>query len=219
MLNRSLFQASKSLDHLNNREPSHQKLYEFADSRKAAPGVYLHGAFLVAMQSCEYCKTPTPSRTKITTLPGILFRSKSKHKIPQDIPYLSSGAEFVTITLVNQKIGTQMDLRTQQKPETKSSAPSSNGPWQSSKYSLQSLMPPALPVCSLFIYNNFISCSLSVPTMAVVLAPLSLATNCLLGRCHGTIPNESFCCQNHDPWMVVFPCVLGLHPPPAARMD
>jgi hypothetical protein len=49
------------------------------------------------------------------TLSGILFRSKSKRTVPHNDPNLSSRAEFVTITFVNQKNGKQMDSRTQRR--------------------------------------------------------------------------------------------------------
>jgi hypothetical protein len=67
------------------------------------------------MRSCEYSTAPTPGKTQIIVLAGIVFRTASKKLIEPTDPGLLSTAEYVTITFVDQKNRKKMDCRTQQR--------------------------------------------------------------------------------------------------------
>jgi hypothetical protein len=123
---RSLFQSFNAVDPPAYRQRAItpkllRKIYAFADTPEHRHSAYAHaadliiGAFFFAMRSCEYTLTATPGRTKMITLSGVLFRSQSNATIDHSDPRLSTRAEFVTITFVDQKNGTKMDSRTQRR--------------------------------------------------------------------------------------------------------
>jgi hypothetical protein len=65
------------------------------------------------MRSCEHTTTPNPGRTKKLDVGHVVFRDKQKRILSVDRPV--SEAEYVTVTFVDQKNGTKMDVRTQQR--------------------------------------------------------------------------------------------------------
>jgi hypothetical protein len=86
--------------------------------RDSAPAVMADitiAGFFFAMRSFEYSTTPTPGKTKIIVLSGIVFRTASKQIINPADPILPLIAEYVTITFVDQKTGKKMDCRTQRR--------------------------------------------------------------------------------------------------------
>jgi hypothetical protein len=112
---RSLFQSFNAVDPPPKRQRAItpkllRQLYQFANTGHQSP-THAHavdiicGAFFFAMRSCEYCLTATPGRTRMITLSGILFRSKSNRKLDHSDPRLAQQAEYVTITFVDQKNG------------------------------------------------------------------------------------------------------------------
>lgn len=70
--------------------------------------------FFFAMRSCEATTTPTPGRTKIISLDGIVFRDSRNRVIPHSNPAIGA-AERVSITFRNQKNGSKDDKRTHQR--------------------------------------------------------------------------------------------------------
>jgi hypothetical protein len=70
-------------------------------------------AFFYAMRSCECTTTPTPGRTKIINLLGMIFRDKRKKEVPHDSPHLMESA-YVSFTFIDQKNKEKMDTRSQQ---------------------------------------------------------------------------------------------------------
>ena len=70
--------------------------------------------FFYAMRSCEVTTTPTPGRTRIIALGGVVFRNAANEVVPHDHPRLAE-AERVTVTFRNQKNGTKNDKRTHQR--------------------------------------------------------------------------------------------------------
>jgi hypothetical protein len=66
------------------------------------------------MRSCKFTATPTPGRTKIINLGGILFRDRRRRIIDHADPSLPS-AEYVTLIFENQKNGDKIDARTQRR--------------------------------------------------------------------------------------------------------
>lgn len=89
--------------------------------RDCAPAVVadlLIGAWFFAMRSCEFTHTPTPGRTKIINLAGIIFRDSSRRIISHADPKLLS-AEFVTLVFEDQKNGTKRDARSQRRTNQK----------------------------------------------------------------------------------------------------
>ena len=67
--------------------------------------------YFFAMRSCECTSTPTPGRTKIISLQGVVFRNEDNKIIPHDDASLASS-KYVSITFANQKNGDKDDKRT-----------------------------------------------------------------------------------------------------------
>jgi hypothetical protein len=122
------------------------------------------GAFFFAMRSCEYTLTATAGRTKMISLSGILFRTRSNKKLAHDDLHLARQAEFVTITFVNQKNGKKMDSRAQRRTGDPVLCPVLR--WASAVSRVLTDIPSAsgaTPICStqpltepLLIHNDFI---------------------------------------------------------------
>jgi hypothetical protein len=70
------------------------------------------------MRSCEFTKTPTPGRTKILCLRGIIFRDRRRRIIAHSDPVLLS-AKFVTLIFEDQKNGDKQDARSQRRTDQK----------------------------------------------------------------------------------------------------
>lgn len=70
--------------------------------------------FFYAMRSCEATTTPTPRRTQIIALSGVVFRDAHNQVVPHSSSALAQ-AERVTITFRNQKNGSKDDKRTHQR--------------------------------------------------------------------------------------------------------
>ena len=87
------------------------ELPEYRDSHFAIISEIAIVGFFFAMRSCECTTTPTPGRTKIIALQGIIFRSLDNRVIPHDDPNLPQ-AHYVSLTFQNQKNGTKDDKRT-----------------------------------------------------------------------------------------------------------
>jgi hypothetical protein len=88
--------------------------------RNSAPAIMADitiAGFFFAMRSCEYSTTPVPGKTKLIMLSGIVFQRASKQLIDPTNPILLVLAQYVTITLVDQKTGKNMDRRTQQRTD------------------------------------------------------------------------------------------------------
>jgi hypothetical protein len=85
-----------------------------ADSREAVVAEIAIVAYFYAMRSCEITATPTPGRTKITRLRGVVFRDARNKEIPHTSPKLSAAFR-VTVTFENQKNGLKMDRRTHER--------------------------------------------------------------------------------------------------------
>jgi hypothetical protein len=73
--------------------------------------------FFFAMRSCEFSAMPVPGKTKIIILSGIIFHTATKQLIGPADPILLVLAQYVTITLVDQKTGKKTDPRTQQRTD------------------------------------------------------------------------------------------------------
>lgn len=71
-------------------------------------------AYFFAMRSCEITATPTPGRTKITRLKGIIFRDQANRELDQHTGDLTT-ARRVTVTFENQKNGLKNDRRTHER--------------------------------------------------------------------------------------------------------
>jgi hypothetical protein len=88
------------------------------------------GAFFFAMKSCEYCLTAAPGRTKMITLSGILFHSKSNKKLAPLNPNLAQKANF--LHLLTRRMARKWIQGPSVRPGTLNYAPSSAGPLFSS---------------------------------------------------------------------------------------
>ena len=71
-------------------------------------------AYFYAMRSCEITTTPTPGRTKITRLRGVIFRDHSNREMDHRKDDLRT-ARRVTVTFENQKNGLKNDRRTHER--------------------------------------------------------------------------------------------------------
>jgi hypothetical protein len=71
-------------------------------------------AYFFAMRSCEITATPTPGRTKITRLRGVIFRDQANRELDHNTGDLTT-ARRVTVTFENQKNGLKNDRRTHEK--------------------------------------------------------------------------------------------------------
>jgi hypothetical protein len=71
-------------------------------------------AYFFAMRSCEITETPTPGRTKITRLRGVIFRDQANWELDHHTGDLTT-ARRVTVTFENQKNGLKNDRRTHEK--------------------------------------------------------------------------------------------------------
>jgi hypothetical protein len=87
------------------------QLPESRDSHFAIISEIAIVGFFFAMRSCECTSTPTPGRTKIISLQGVIFRNVSNQVIQHHDPDLSQ-AHYVTLTFQNQKNGCKDDKRT-----------------------------------------------------------------------------------------------------------
>ena len=87
------------------------ELPEYRDSHFAITSEIAIVGFFFAMRSCECTTTPTPGRTKIISLQGIIFRSIDNQVIPHHDPN-QAQAHYVSLTFQNQKNGTKDDKRT-----------------------------------------------------------------------------------------------------------
>jgi hypothetical protein len=85
-----------------------------AETKEAVVAETAIVAYFYAMRSCEITATPTPGRTKITRLKGVIFRDASHKEIPHTSAQLSSAFR-VTVTFENQKNGLKMDRRTHER--------------------------------------------------------------------------------------------------------
>ena len=74
-------------------------------------------AFFFAMRSCEITSTPTPGRTKIIRLRGIVFRDANNNVLDHSSDLSEQAVERVTLTFENQKNGQKMAKRTHQRTE------------------------------------------------------------------------------------------------------
>jgi len=81
------------------------------------------GAFFFAMRACEFSRTKRRGRTRLLTLGNITFRDVDRRCIPHCSPHLLRDAHFVTICFVDQKNGTKMDRRSQQRTTDKALCP------------------------------------------------------------------------------------------------
>jgi hypothetical protein len=98
-----------------------QKMYESSGAgtielRDTAPAVaadLVIGAFYFAKRGCESTTTPKPGKTKIIVLKGVVFRSATKAGLDHRDKDLSTKAEYLTITFVDQNNGNKMDTWTQ----------------------------------------------------------------------------------------------------------
>jgi hypothetical protein len=85
------------------------------DSRDAVVAEVAIAAYFFAMRSCEITSTPTPGRTKIMCLKGIVFRDARHHVIPHTSSLELRMARRVTVTFENQKNGLKLDKRTHER--------------------------------------------------------------------------------------------------------
>lgn len=85
-----------------------------ADTKGAVVSEIAIVAYFYAMRSCEITATPTPGRTRITRLRGVIFRDASHKEIPHKSAQLSAASR-VTVTFENQKNGLKMDRRTHER--------------------------------------------------------------------------------------------------------
>jgi hypothetical protein len=123
---RALFKAYDNVDPAPKRQKAVtprllQKMFQSRGAgtielRNTAPAVAANlviVAFFFAKQACEYTTTPKSGKTKIIVLKGVVFRTATKADLNHKDKELSTKAEYVTITFVNQKNGNKMDTRTQ----------------------------------------------------------------------------------------------------------
>ncbi len=71
-------------------------------------------AFFFAMRSCEISLTPSPGRTRVIRLSGVVFRDAANREIDHHHKNLADAVR-VTVTFEDQKNGTKMDRRTHQR--------------------------------------------------------------------------------------------------------
>ncbi|KAI2512067.1 hypothetical protein MHU86_2355 [Fragilaria crotonensis] len=72
-------------------------------------------AYFFAMRSCEITSTPSPGRTRVIQLRGVVFRDADHNELEHNSPELKLSAERVTLTFEDQKNGQKMDRRTHQR--------------------------------------------------------------------------------------------------------
>jgi hypothetical protein len=82
------------------------------DSTMAITADLAIAAYFFAMRSCEFTATPSPGRTRIIRLSGVVFRDANHQEIPHSNHAASKLADRVTITFEDQKNGLRMDMRT-----------------------------------------------------------------------------------------------------------
>jgi len=82
------------------------------DSTMAVTADLAIAAYFFAMRSCEFTATPSPGRTKIIRLSGVVFRDAAHRVIPHSNHTALKTADRVTITFEDHKNGLRMDKRT-----------------------------------------------------------------------------------------------------------
>lgn len=87
------------------------ELPESRDSHFAITSEIAIVGFFFAMRSCECTSTPTPGRTSIISLQGVVFRNTDNQIVPHNDPSLNQS-RYVTLTFQNQKNGCKDDKRT-----------------------------------------------------------------------------------------------------------
>jgi hypothetical protein len=197
------------------------------DSTMAVTADLAIAAYFFAMRSCEFTATPSPGRTKIIRLSGVVFRDAAHRVIPHSNHTALKTADRVTITFEDQKNGLRMDKRTHHRTTDSVLCPV----WRIA--SLVSRMYRLVPSLSgtrlLYQYCSSHGTYVRYHEQAITAAhPLYMHHHGRTGnvRVHSrrywnplptfrgsyvTIPHKPFGPQDHDSWQVVLGRVPPLH--------